>query len=108
MSSRWITNLESVTVLEQRLYDAKQRAASEPTAENKGAVDMAKYLLADVRRTYAQIEKEHPGYGVAEPMATEQRTAAEIAADGIVGLYRTGAGTSPVVIAPPLIGSLTT
>lgn len=97
---RWISNLESP----ESMADAVKRAASAvaiaQTPEEKRMAERllatAKFKQADVAKTMKQIQMEHPRHSIGEPAATLWRTKEEIAADGIIGIYREGAGTGAV------------
>ena len=95
--SNWITNLESIAHLEGVVEEARLMvsAATNPTEKRtaEAALARAKFILADVKLTMANIDRETGGrFAIGEPMATEWRTKDEIAAQGIVGIYRQGAG----------------
>jgi hypothetical protein len=93
--TRWLTNLEDVNVLKQAVYEAKRAVNASPGDKaTEHALYVAQYKLADVTRSLEQIRMEtHGRFTIGEPMATESRTEKEIAADGIVGIYREGVGT---------------
>jgi|TARA_R110000787_G_scaffold153310_1_gene267176 hypothetical protein len=97
MVERWITNLESKEALASSVEFIEGRVAK-ATPETLKSVQhelhVAKYKQADVLRTYEQINLETAGrFTIGEPKATPARTSADIAARGIVGIFREGAGT---------------
>ena len=93
MMGMWVTNLESTEALQSLLDNALalQRAQDGHTA--RAAVSRAKFLLADNKRALAALNQSHGPISFGEPMATPFRTADEIAADGIIGVYKQGAGS---------------
>ncbi len=92
--SRWITNLESVEVLQQQLEAAEHVALSSPDdKEARAMVAVATYRLRDVQNTLRKIAQDEPLFTIGAPLETPYRTASEIAADGIVGIYKPGAGS---------------
>ena len=98
MSTRWISNLESMESMAKAVEDAAAalKASSTPAERRQASalLNIAKFKQADVARTLAQLRMEYNGrITIGSPMATEWRTSDEIAADGIVGIYREGAGT---------------
>ena len=100
--SRWITNLESVGSLVEAVTKAEQalKAAEQSKSDDsrvaQSILDVAQFKLADVKRAMAAIEIETQGrFSIGEPQATQWRTAEEIAAQGIIGIYRQGAGDGP-------------
>lgn len=99
MASRWITNLESTEHCAALVSNAEAalKAARSPAEINaaKATLERAKFINADVRNTYAQIRAAHGEIEILDPHPTPQRTADEIKAQGIVGLYKPGAGTGP-------------
>ena len=100
---RWITNLESEPSMAAATTAALKAWQRDPTPANKAALATARYRQADVSRTMRQIEMETGGrFTVGEPLETAQRTSAQIAADGIVGLYREGAGSAPMGLKVPV------
>lgn len=88
-ADRWLTNLESLERMERELEEATATG-------NKSAIALAKFKLADVKRAMALIEMENGGrISIGPPKGTIHRTAEAIAADGIIGIYRQGAGDGP-------------
>lgn len=89
--NRHITNLESRESLEADRDRAQAQVDANPAsltarAELNAALDR----LVGHDRTMDLITREHGGkIGIGEPMGTEYRTAAQIKADGIIGIYRT-------------------
>lgn len=67
--SRWITNIEARETLE------------------RDTSEIGALKLVGHDRTMALIRKEHGDVVLGPPMGTEERTATQIAADGIIGLY---------------------
>lgn len=92
--SRWITNLESEAHLAGQVAAAKRALDAAPHDKAlQAAHHVAKYRQADVAKTMRQIEMETQGrFNIGAPMETQFRKAEEIAADGIIGIYREGAG----------------
>ncbi len=79
MSDDRIADLERrVQILEMRL------AAIDPMPDAEGWITNAH---ANDKATLALIAEKYGAYTIGEPHVTEKRTAAEIAADGIVGVY---------------------
>lgn len=98
--TRWITNLESADHLVAQVAKAEAALdAAAPGEERRQAsamLEVAKFRQADAARTLRQIQIENGGrIDIGEPMGTQWRTAEEIAKDGIVGIYRQGAGDGP-------------
>ena len=96
--NRWVTNLESAETMAKAVEDATSAVRQAKTPEEKRQAEallhIARYKRADVARTLAKITMENQGrVTIGEPMATEWRSREEIAAQGIVGIYREGAGT---------------
>jgi len=97
----WITNLESIAKLESDVKNAEcaLKVAKDTGGNVKQAQSMlsiAKYKLADVKNTYRQIEQDNNGrISIGEPLSTPYKSAEDIAKDGIVGIYRQGAGDGP-------------
>lgn len=95
---RWITNLESehhlaglVAKAEQELKDTK--AAGKNTRFAQVNLERAKFYQRDVQNTWNKIRQEYPGCSIGVPRETAWKTSQQIAADGIVGIYRPGVGT---------------
>lgn len=96
---RWITNLESEEALAAEVAKAQialRTATGADIREAAALLHIAKYKQADVARSMRQIEMETNGrFAIGKPMATEFKTQDEISAQGIVGIYRQGAGDGP-------------
>lgn len=95
--SRWISNLEAEETMAKAVAAAKVKLTDAKTPEERRAAEAelakARFKQADVARTMRAIELETKGrFTIGEPMPTEWRTAEEIAAQGIIGVYREGAG----------------
>lgn len=80
--------------------EAKTAVALAKTGDEKRQAEAllhtARFKQADVARTLAKIRMEQNGrITIGQPMATEFRTSEAIAADGIIGIYKEGAGTGP-------------
>lgn len=95
--NRWLTNLESEESMAKAVEDAtaavKQAQTPGEKRQAEALLQIAKYKQADVARTLAKIRMEHNGkVSIGNPLRTEWKTAEQIAADGIVGLYLEGAG----------------
>lgn len=65
--------------------------------EAAALLQIARFKQSDVAKTMRQIEMETNGrFTIGRPMATEFKTQEAIEADGIIGIYRMGAGDGPV------------
>jgi len=101
---KWITNLESIAKLESDLKNAEcaLKVAKDTNGDTKQAqamVSIAKYKLADVKNTYRQITQDHGDrISLGEPLATPYKSAEDIAKEGIIGIYRQGAGDGPAEV----------
>jgi hypothetical protein len=101
--SRWITNLESTERLQADVKNAEfalkqAKDSGEGVKQATHMLSLAKFRLADNRKTMREIENENAGrISVGPPMGTPYKTAEDIAKDGIIGIYRQGAGDGPAV-----------
>lgn len=100
-SDRWITNLESTAALETAVRNAEvalkvAKDTGEGVRQATAMLSVAKYKLADNKKTMHEISRENGDrIAIGEPRATPYKTAEAIAAEGIVGIYRQGAGDGP-------------
>lgn len=94
---RWLTNLEGAARLAADVAEAEAAHAADPSPQHKAVVDVARFRQRDVANQLAKIKAEHGDVVLAEPRATAWRTAEEIGADGIIGIYlpATGDASAP-------------
>ena len=101
MTDRWVTNLESTAALETDVRNAEAilnaaEATGDGVKQAKAMVSIAKYKLADNKKTMDEIKREYGGrIALGEPRATPYKAAEDIAKEGIIGIYRQGAGDGP-------------
>jgi hypothetical protein len=98
MASRWITNLESAELCQAKVDAAQAALSAARTGDEiraaKAQLETAKFIQADVRNTLQKIKNQHGQVDISDPHPTPERTADEIKAQGIIGIYKPGAGNS--------------
>lgn len=93
----WLTNLESKERMAERVAEAEQAVKSAPDQWARKAAEARLYrerfIQADVAKALADITMRNAGrISIGPPHATQDRTSDEIAAQGIVGIYKQGEG----------------
>lgn len=88
MKREWLTNIEDVKALEADLARAIAAHNALPTIETAAAVRHAERRLRNSASDRALIRREMGEFVEGDPHPTKTRTTEQIAARGIVGLYR--------------------
>jgi hypothetical protein len=93
----WVTNLESKEHMALRVSTAEEAVKSAPDQWARKAAEARlyreRYIQADVAKAMADITMRNGGrVSIGPPHPTQDRTSEQIAADGIIGIYKQGAG----------------